>query len=359
MNILSVIIYFSLKTYKSATRVSRNIRLKRKVKKLLKTKGVKKLTNSQNEEIKAFYKTFGIKSVSILWHKYYFNCSGNFSEKYLPENLFYLKVEPKLNRAEYDPALADKNLLDSLFPNIKKPETVVKNINGFYYFNKKLIKEDEAIRFCNLEEPLIIKPTLETGGGKNVLLFETENGVTNCNNKTVKQLLDSYKKDFIVQKVVAQHQSMNKLNPTSLNTFRVMTYLKNNNDIQILSTVVRMGREGSVTDNATTGGLCCGVKADGKLSVVGYHNNTGDSFFETDGGIKFKDIELPFTEEVNTAAKRLHRNAPWFRLISWDLTINDLDEIVLMEFNVGGQDINLHQLINGPVLSILLEELRS
>ncbi len=242
-----------------------------------------------------------------------------------------------------------------MFQNVKQPESLVKNINGFYYNNNELITEDEAVRVCSVDQKMIIKPTLDTQGGKNVVLFKCINGKSDYNDMGIKQLFGLYGKDFIVQKAVNQHPQMAMLNTSSLNTFRIMSYLKDNS-VDVLSIVVRMGKEGSITDNNTGGGFCCGVKADGSLNEISHQGNTGERYEATDQGIPFKELKLPFVDKLDDVVRKLHKKAPYFKLISWDLAIDSTEEVVLIEYNIHGQDINIHQLNNGPVLSPILKE---
>jgi len=147
---------------------------------------------------------------------------------------------------------------------------------------------------------------------------------------------------------------MSRLNSTSLNTIRVMSFLKDT-EIIVLSIVVRIGRKGAFTDNATTGGIPCGVKPDGRLNETGY-DLSGKPFTMTDCGLKLKDIQIPFMDKIRDTVKILHAGMPYFRIISWDLAIDINEDVILIEHNDLGQDINFHQLNNGPVLVPILEE---
>ncbi|WP_339709533.1 sugar-transfer associated ATP-grasp domain-containing protein [uncultured Kriegella sp.] len=354
MKIIYFIIYLSLKIYKKTTKISHNITWKNKIKKLIKTKGAKKLTNTQIAEIRSYYDKYKMRDVSTEWHRFYFSGNNSFAANYVPENLFYIDIEPRLNKSIYFPSLSDKNLLDRLFPKVRQPETVLKNINGFFYANGRPITFEKALSLADTEDRLVIKPTLESGGGKNVMLFSSKKGVTTKNLKLTDVFL-SYGEDFIIQKEVKQHVLMKSLNPTSLNTLRIMTYL-NENNVDVLSTIVRIGRKGSSTDNATTGGISCGIQKNGQFNALGYQLS-GNSFSQTDSGVKFEEVRLEFIEKVFETVKELHHKAAFFRLISWDLAINDEEQIVLIEYNVMGQGINSHQLNNGPVLSPLLKTL--
>lgn len=348
-------VLFDNKIYSPISRWYNNRRLKQKIKRILERKPAKELTKSQKQKIQSFYKTHGVNHVDTSWHRFYASSNGIFSTEYVPETIFYQEIENSLNKEEYVWALADKNLLEKLFPNVNQPETVIKNVNGFFYAQDELIDINKAAEICNCNYPMFIKPTNDTGGGKNVKSFISENGVTDSNGRTIKELLVSYKKNFIVQKKVQQHELLAALNPTSLNTFRVMSYLRDN-EIVVLSVIVRVGRKGSITDNSTTGGISCGVRDDGRLNETGFQLS-GDSFTETDTGIQFKEVTLPFMAKIHLTVQKLHKSSPYFRLVSWDLAIDSNGETVFIEYNIFGQDANFHQLNNGPVLSELLNEI--
>ncbi|MFC4097902.1 sugar-transfer associated ATP-grasp domain-containing protein [Euzebyella saccharophila] len=329
-----------------------NLKLKMKIRNLLKLKPRKSLSNDHKREIKAFYSEKKFGKVSTLWHKYFTDCNGIFSAKYVPENIYYIHLEPLLNGNFDKRILADKNLLEKLFFGVKQPETVVKNINGFFLKGNKIISFDEALKECLINENLILKPTIETWGGKDVVLVKKDDG--NNLEIVLERLFIKYEKDFIVQRQVLQHESMAILNSSSINTLRVMSFLNKSNEVQILSSLVRMGKKGSVTDNVAGGGFVCGINTYGKLNNVGY-NKEGEKFYSNSSGLKFESVSIPLAPKVFNTAKILHQQIPYFRLISWDLSLDQNGDVVLIEYNVFGQGINMHQLNNGAVLANIFE----
>ncbi|PCJ92310.1 MAG: hypothetical protein COA50_15920 [Flavobacteriaceae bacterium] len=102
----------------------------------------------------------------------------------------------------------DKNLLFLLIQNIRQPKTIVKNMNGYYFDNNdNMISKDEALLLCEVKHKMIIKPSIDTGGGKNVVLFSNINGETDNENHELTNLFENYGSDFIVQKVVEQRRA--------------------------------------------------------------------------------------------------------------------------------------------------------
>ncbi len=353
--LLKKLLTYYIDIHKSIRTEYDHFKLRKKINHLNKHKRSKQLNKQQISGIRNFYSDYGFKNLNCEWHRFYAACNGIYSVEYIPENIFYLILEPKLNRYDFAPALSDKNLLNRLFPNVKQPETIVKNINGIYFHNDEIIDFETVTDLCNQAGKMIIKPSIGGFGGKDVRRFQCSNGITDLLEAPLEKVLTDYKNNFIIQVSILQHPILASLNQSSVNTFRIVTYLTGM-EPQILSMFVRMGRKGSINDNMSTGGLACGVKADGKLNEVGY-DAFGTKVTETDGGWKFSDISFYFIDKLKETAVMLHKNAPHFRIISWDLTLNPQDEVILIEYNICGQGLNSHQMHNGPVFTKLLQEL--
>ncbi|MBT9189031.1 sugar-transfer associated ATP-grasp domain-containing protein [Zobellia russellii] len=354
MKIYPLIVFLSLRLYTKFSYLVTKTRLNNKINKLIRSKGLKKLTKEEKKEIQSYYKTQNKDRISFKWHRFYSKCNDVFLADYVPEDLFYQKLEPFFNKRDFGVPFMDKNFLTRILPNIKQPETIINNINGFYFHKGELIDFERAVSICKKEIGfMVIKPSLDSGGGKNVRLFSGAG--KNCDNvgASIDNLFKNYNKDFLVQKVVEQHPKLSSLNPTSLNTFRVMSFFSETG-VEVLSTIIRMGGENSFTDNGTTGGVSCGVGENGKLNKYGY-KLSGERFTATHSGVVFEGYSLPSVEKMLDVVKTAHKQLPYFKVISWDCAIGAEKEIVLIEFNTNGQGINSHQLNNGAVLSKLVK----
>lgn len=78
------------------------------------------------------------------------------------------------------------------------------------------------------------------------------------------QYLRSLGDNFIIQERVKQHAEIAKLNPSSLNTFRIVTYRERDN-VYILNVTLKIGHKGEVVDNGHAGGYFVGTNEDGTL----------------------------------------------------------------------------------------------
>lgn len=310
---------------------------------------IKPLSAEQKREIKQFYKdNFGV-DVNLKWHEYYYSVNGIYSPEYIPTYLYYTKICPKMNNPKHIGFYDDKNFIDILLPQARIPQTYVKNINGFIYINGMPAKFQDAVDVCSHLEDAIIKHSIDTCKGKSITRFSSNSGNALIRNdgttQTIKDLLLSYDKNYIVQGAISQCDRMASLNPTSLNTIRITTY-KRQSDVVVLFSVVRMGRKGSVVDNASAGGLYCGVDSNGQLKKEAYTLTPFSKNTISDNGVKFEDFVIPEYEEMCSLVKKWHNKLPYAKFIGWDLAVNSNNEIVLVEINAS--EPGLFQAATGP-----------
>ena len=317
----------------------------------------KSLTPSQIKEVQNFYLKYWGEKISLKWHEYFYYLNDEFSPRYMPTYIYYGKIIPKLNNHRFGAIYSDKSMAEKLLGNrIKQPKTYVKNTNGIYYIGENVVTKEEALSACMNLGDVVIKHTIDSSQGKSVSRFSCKEGIVKGNNcpDTIEQLFDTYKSNFIIQAAIQQHSEMSRLNPTSLNTIRVMTYWSKNG-VVVLYAVVRMGRMGSVVDNASAGGIYCGVKEDGTLKDKAYTLTPYSVHTKTDTGVVLKDFKIPMYNVLEKKAIELHQQLPYSKFIGWDLSINKDSEIELVEINANCP--GLFQGATGPAFGDYTEEI--
>ncbi len=327
----------------------------RKIKRFLKSNDFKSenLTSTQKKEIKAFFESYGFKQVNCDWHRFYTNLNGNYFKSYIPESIFANNIEPALNNKLKSEALDDKNIFDFFLGKQNLPKSIVKCTNGCYYGDSGRLSFQEAIDVCTKYDSFIIKPSIDSGGGRGVQKIKLESKESRKN--TIKELFLTYGSDFIVQEVIEQNEIMASLNPTSINSMRILTYLRED-EVVILSSVIRIGRKDQVVDNQNSGGIACGIDENGVLQKLGF-DKAGKKFLESDSGIQFAGFVIPHFEDVLSKVKQLHERLPYFKLISWDATIDINNSVLIIEYNCQGQGIDMLQMSNGPLFGKYSDEI--
>lgn len=308
------------------------------------------LTKGQKSDIQSFYKRVAGTTVPTYWHEYFYSRNGIFSVNYVPTCFYHKELICRLNDCKLMYAYVDKGFYDFYFPDVNRPKTIVKNINGYFYDGSSAISEKEAFERCKNLETAIIKPSRNSMWGQGVKVVATKDGY--YEGKKVESLFEEYGKNYIIQERVSQHEKMSLLNPSSLNTLRVLSY-RHKNEIIILYVVVRIGRIGKSVDNESAGGINADVDLEsGKIIECAYGTPKEKRILQTDNGTVLKGFEIPSMDKVISMVKKLHFRLPYFNLVGWDWGIDSHGEPILIEWN---RDPDLSQTAHGPAFGEITE----
>ena len=128
---------------------------------------------------------------------------------------------------------------------------------------------------------------------------------------------------YLLQEYIIQHEEINKINPHTVNTLRVIT-TRWNEDTYILASMIRVGIEGQIVDNASDGGTFVGIDIDkGTLMEYGYYYKKPRETQHPDTGFVYKDAKVPYWEETIELVKKLHPIIFGFSTIGWDIAITE------------------------------------
>lgn len=122
-----------------------------------------------------------------------------------------------------------------------------------------------------------------------------------------------------------------------------------------ISTVLRMGVGGKKVDNASAGGITCGVKENGQLKDIAF-NAHGERFDQHPQGYHFNNCIVPGYREAVEMVIHCHEKMGHFRLVSWDVAIGEFGEPILIEANLRNGECDFHQFNNGPLFGNLTDQ---
>lgn len=136
-----------------------------------------------------------------------------------------------------------------------------------------------------------------------------------------------------------------------------MSFIDSSSQTRILSTIVRMGVGKMNVDNASSGGVFCGVNEDGTLKAVGYDWD-GRTFAIHPDGTHFEDHYVPQYDELKALVCQLApRLLGISRIISWDFAIAEDSSPILIEANMSFGGIDFHQMANGSLFGDMTKEI--
>lgn len=301
--------------------------------------------------IDQYWKAHYGKRICKAWHRYYMSFSGNLDEKYFPQIIYSTKLEHRLNPWYYTLVLHDKNLLNTLFGDTVRCPFVYGKKCGNNYFDADgapVAYSDFVKKLTNIGK-VVIKPTTGSSSGSGIRICIINDGIDALTGQPIEVILNFYKTDYNIQEYIKQSKVLSKINPDSINTFRVITYIANNR-INIAPIAMRFGRKGSCVDNIHAGGLSIGVNEDGRLKKYAFLE-FGERFERhPDTNVVFEDYYIPSIDKVMETSVMLHKKLPCLGMISWDFTLGENDEVVLLEVNLKGQSVWFLQEVHGKGL---------
>lgn len=314
------------------------------------------LSKEQKRQIKEFWKPYC--RVSPKWAQYYTAKNGQFDPRYIPHDLYYTKIDQHFNSRKLGYGFNDKNYYARIFAGIKQPEVVVRKINSLLFdADYRQLSPAEAKAKIMENAEVICKPSQESGSGRGILFF----------NRNEPEMIDRFVSDasyddYVVQRLIRQHSELDRVHKGSVNCVRICTLLLEDG-VHVLSAVLRMGFGDSKVDNATAttdnaryDGMSCGIDENGCLKKQAHGYTAGDVCEQHPDGLVFEGFRIPSFDKAVELVKQAHPLIGHFRLVSWDIAIDDVGDPVLIEANMRKGGINFHQFNNGPLFGELTEQ---
>lgn len=317
------------------------------------------LSKEQRKAIDEFWKPYC--KVSSAWAAYYCGCNGNFDPRYIPNDIYYSKIDQHFNSRRLGYGFNDKNYYSKIFDGIKQPKTLLRKINGLLFDAEyRQITVETGRKILNEYSEFICKPSQESGSGRGIEFVKSEMV------DKVELILSSSSEydDYIIQALLTQHAQLSRIHSSSINSVRICSLLMDDG-VHILSAVLRMGAGGSRVDNATSGanaqygGISVGINEDGTLKKYSYGYYDGRKSDKHPGGVVYDGYRVPSFEKAVNLVRNAHPRIGHFRLVSWDIAIDADGEAVLIEANMRKGGINFHQFNNGPLFENVMFEVGS
>lgn len=295
-----------------------------------------KLTKEQKRAIDNFYRKNYGRKIPYTYHRLFTGFTGNFDEKYIPEMLYAPYLERFLTDASYGNVFTNKNTL-AIFArglNAKMPQNIVVCNKGGYYdrdFNRIGLSDVEKI----LENAgkVFVKKTVDSCGGSGCAIADFVNGIDQNTNRPIAEVINSLGTNFCIQELLVCHESIRKIYPNSVNTFRVITYILEG-EVYCCPIIMRLGLGGSTIDNASAGGIFIAVDDDGVLHKSAFTEYRKEYTVHPDTNITFEGYKVEHLDKVIALAKRLQFAIPQAGVVNWDFTIDQNGEPVLIEANM-------------------------
>lgn len=129
---------------------------------------------------------------------------------------------------------------------------------------------------------------------------------------------------WLIQARIRQHEALDRLNPHTVNSVRVVTFIDARDQVQIHHAVLRLGRRGGTADNWDKGGLSVAVDgATGRLGRGVFKPSHGGAWTSEhpDTGAAFEGAYLPDWPAVRTLCQQAAAALSGTRSVGWDVAL--------------------------------------
>lgn len=235
------------------------------------------------------------------------------------------KVISLCNNSDYSYIFDQKNIFDERFKKYLSREFLDLTKIDFEDF-KKFIKNKDII---------FAKPNIgESGKGIERLIKK--------DFKDLKEMFayinNPHKRFGVIEEIIKQHPSLNKLYPLAINSLRIVTIVKDNKP-NIVYAVCKMGNEGKFVDNIENSGIFCPIDLKtGKIigparssKLINYDSHPYTK-------VKFTGYQLPYIKEALELVKKASLEIKEIKYVGWDVAITEKGPCIIEGNDYPGYD---------------------
>ncbi|MDH4058436.1 MAG: hypothetical protein OEU76_06705 [Cyclobacteriaceae bacterium] len=315
-------------------------------------------------------------SPRFYFSRYLFKKERTNVKDYFPNGFLYKKIKPFINEKEIKELVENKLFFNFYFDQfgIQLPNILMYNhmrmfvsdgtgiqINSPSDFRlqlEKIFDQDPS------QDSIIVKRTCGSYGGREV--YKIFRDQLKTSSEMVGSLYSTVvKTGFLFQETVRQHEELNRLNSSCLNTIRMDTFIDKDGNIDIVSAYIRMSITNSHVDNISSGGWQVGIdlqrgslKEEGYSSIAAYGVKVLTSHPIT--STKFENFHIPFFEEAKELVIRAAGFVPGLRLVGWDVAIGESGPILIegnSDYDIAGSELSDGGYGANPTFRKVLQEL--
>ena len=139
----------------------------------------------------------------------------------------------------------------------------------------------------------------------------------------------------------------------SVATLRFTTVVDDAGGISVRACFLRLGRADD-THIQTDREICVAVSlSTGELCREGYMSNWGATEEHPDSKVRFFGVKIPAFSKCVVTVLDLHKKIPFARCVGWDVTVDVDENVQVMEWNGGPNDVKFSEATQGPCFSDL------
>ncbi|MCQ2428877.1 MAG: hypothetical protein MJ192_00965 [Clostridia bacterium] len=215
------------------------------------------------------------------------------------------------------------------------------------YYHRELIKitgegdKELFSAFAARHTRFIVKP-YDGSGGKGIAILDSAD--FSDTDALFAEVLS--RGTTVCEELIKEVPELQALHPSSINTVRVPTVLAGG-EVHIFCPFMRIGKGGSVVDNAASGGVFAAVDPDtGIVTSRGIDEHGHEFLVHPDTGFVIPGFRIPRWDEAVALVNELARVVEGNHYCGWDLALTE-DGWIMVEGNPRGQLVEQYVTHNG------------
>lgn len=209
-----------------------------------------------------------------------------------------------------------------------------KDYIGREFIDAAHCSREEFKKYCDGKTNIFCKPK-DSCSGKGIYKSIEINSDTNI-DELHQFMIDN---DLFCEDTITQHDEMNKLNKTSINTIRITTVLKDD-VVYPMYAILRIGTNNSKVDNVSSGGIYTVLSEDGKIVNPCWSDKTISTYdHHPTNNFGFIGFEVPFFNESIELCKKAALVEKHIRYVGWDIAITQNGPIIVEGNQLPGYDM--------------------
>ena len=272
------------------------------------------------------------------WLYVYSAIAGCFKEGWIPDNYYGSVVVPKL-KGVYGKVSCLKSLHTTIFSHNSFPD-ILSYVNGVFFDAEYQVLDLESIKgklFADHDRVIFKLDSSEQGKG--IFFFDRESF----------ELGKIYKLgNGIFQRVIKQHEVFQEFAKESVATLRMTTVIEDDGRTSLRACYLRLG---TGTDTHVQSKSNIRIPIDiksGAFNPLGFTSDWLEVDRHPTSKVKFQGKVIPAYEECRKLVTALHKRVPYARCIGWDVTLDDRENVKIMEWNAEHNGIKFTEATQGP-----------
>lgn len=281
------------------------------------------------------------------WLYVYAAMQGEFKHGWIPNNYYSEVVIKEIEgifslQSEMKPitnrVLKTKNLPDLLY------------VHGGMFLepdNYNVVSNDEAFDLLFSKYDEVIFKSNNSMEGSGIKFYKKANWIAG----------EIEKDSGVFQEIIKQHDVFNNIFPYPGATIRLTTALDLNGNAKVRAAYLRLGRINDDSKHVqSSSAIRIPIKlSTGELATEGYTADWRSTKKHPDTGVTFEGSIIPSFKEACTEVEGLHNNYPFVQSVGWDVSINENEQVQIMEWNSAHNSITFSEAIQGPCFPEVLE----